>query len=86
MDDEKFVWEYGDQLCIWYGFDVQQTIPYGTPEDVRREVRRVMQVFRRSNRRFLMTTGNASTKDWPVASLEALFDESLQSGTFCQSL
>jgi uroporphyrinogen-III decarboxylase len=31
--------EYGGQLCFWGSMDEQHTLPFGTPEDVRREVR-----------------------------------------------
>ena len=82
MDDAKIARDYGDQICIWYGFDVQQTIPYGTPDEVRREIGRIMKTFWREDGRFLLTMGNGSTKDWPIASLEALFDESLKQGSF----
>jgi uroporphyrinogen decarboxylase len=30
--------QYGDQLCFWGTIDEQQTLPFGTPEDVRGEV------------------------------------------------
>jgi uroporphyrinogen-III decarboxylase len=30
--------EYGDRLCFWGSIDIQQTIPCGTPDDVRNEV------------------------------------------------
>jgi uroporphyrinogen-III decarboxylase len=29
---------FGDRLCFWGSIDVQHTLPYGTPEEVRREV------------------------------------------------
>jgi len=29
---------YGDKLCFWGSVDEQQTLPFGSPEDVRREV------------------------------------------------
>ena len=28
---------FGDKLCFWGTIDEQQTLPFGTPEDVRRE-------------------------------------------------
>jgi uroporphyrinogen decarboxylase len=38
MDPEKLKRDYGNQLCFWGTIDIQQTLPYGTPEDVRAEV------------------------------------------------
>lgn len=80
MDDAAVAAEFGDKLAICYGFDVQQTIPYGSAEDVRREVRRAFDVYRRQDGRFLLTMGNGSTADWPLESLEALFEEALAYG------
>jgi hypothetical protein len=30
---------YGDRLCFWGTVDEQETLPFGNPEDVRREIR-----------------------------------------------
>lgn len=38
MDPVKLKHDYGDRLCFWGSMDIQQTLPFGTPEDVRREV------------------------------------------------
>jgi uroporphyrinogen decarboxylase len=38
MDPERLKREYGDRLCFWGSIDEQRTLPFGTPEDVRREV------------------------------------------------
>jgi len=42
MDDTAALKEkYGDRLTFWGGgCDTQQVLPFGTPEDVRREARR----------------------------------------------
>jgi uroporphyrinogen-III decarboxylase len=39
MDPEKLKREYGENLCFWGSIDIQHTLPFGTPEDVRREVK-----------------------------------------------
>jgi len=38
MDPIKLKNDYGDVLCFWGSMDIQRTIPYGTPDDVRDEV------------------------------------------------
>jgi hypothetical protein len=30
--------KYGRQLCFWGSLDEQRTLPFGTPQEVRREV------------------------------------------------
>ena len=39
MDPVKVKREYGKDLCFWGSIDEQYTLPFGRPEDVRREVR-----------------------------------------------
>lgn len=82
MDEQRIARSYGGQIAIWAGFDVQRTIPYGTPDDVRREVRFLMDAYRREDGRFMLTLGNGATPDTPLASLEALLDEALRYGRF----
>lgn len=77
MDEKKIADKFGDKITIWAGFDVQKTIPFGTPEDVRKEVRFMIDTYSRNDGRFMLTLGNVTTSDTPVESLEALFEESL---------
>ena len=77
MDERHIAKTYGDKLTIWAGFDVQQTIPYGTPEDVRRELRFLIDTYDRPDGRFMLTLGNGATPDTPVESLQALFETAL---------
>jgi uroporphyrinogen decarboxylase len=81
MDEARIARKYGHQICIWAGFDVQRIIPFGTPEEVRREVRFLMDTFHRPDGRMMLTAGNAVKRDCPTASLEALFDEAFKYGT-----
>jgi uroporphyrinogen-III decarboxylase len=38
MDPRRLKREYGRELCFWGSMDEQYTLPFGTPEEVRREV------------------------------------------------
>jgi len=81
MDEKRIAAKYGKDICIWSGFDVQRIIPFGTPEDVRREVRFLMDTFQRREGRMMFTAGNAVKGDCPIESLAALFDEAFKYGT-----
>jgi uroporphyrinogen-III decarboxylase len=39
MSPEDVKKKFGDQLCFWGTIDQQQTLPFGSPSDVRKEVR-----------------------------------------------
>ena len=38
MDPVRLKNDFGDRLCFWGSMDIQQTLPFGTPEDVHDEV------------------------------------------------
>jgi uroporphyrinogen-III decarboxylase len=38
MDPAEVKKKYGQQLCFWGSLDEQHTLPFGSPDDVRREV------------------------------------------------
>jgi len=38
MDPAQLKKEFGDRLCFWGSIDIQQTLPFGTPTQVRNEV------------------------------------------------
>jgi len=38
MDPVRLKNDFGDRMCFWGSMDIQQTLPFGTPEDVRNEV------------------------------------------------
>ena len=77
MDEKEIAEKYGDKICILAGFDVQQTIPFGTVEDVENEVHYLRKTFERPEGRFMLTMGNGSTPDWKLESLDALYRASV---------
>ena len=81
MDEKEIADQFGDKLCIWAGFDVQRIIPYGTAEEVRQEVRFMLDTYQKPEGRLIMAAGNNMTWDTPYDSLEALLDETLKYGT-----
>lgn len=56
---------------------------WATPDEVRREVRFMMDTYRRPEGRFMFTAGNGINGDCPLSSLEALHEEAFNYG--CRS-
>lgn len=75
MDERKIARQFGDKICILAGFDVQKTIPFGSADDVRKEIRYLIDAYRRDEGRLMLTMGNNSTEDWKLESLQALYEE-----------
>ena len=38
MDPARLKSDFGDRMCFWGSMDIQQTLPFGTPQDVNAEV------------------------------------------------
>ncbi len=73
MDPEKLKKEYGDRLCFWGSIDIQQTMPFGSPEDVNKEVRTRLKSIGRGGGLIIGPTHNLQL-DTPLENLWALVD------------
>ena len=80
MDAKSAAEKYQKDICFWAGFDVQQVIPYDTPEQVRVEVHFMIDTYFRKDGRFILTMGNQITPDCKIESLYAVLDESYRYG------
>ena len=45
MDSMSLKSRFGDKVCFWGGIDTQKILPFGTPGQVREEVKRCIDVF-----------------------------------------
>jgi hypothetical protein len=82
MDQVATAGKYGGQIAFWAGLDVQQVIPWGTPDEVRQEVRTLIDAFWRDGEgRMILTAGNGINGDCPLDSLDAFLQEAVEYGT-----
>jgi hypothetical protein len=74
--DPKFLKEkYGDKLVFWGGgVDTQKTLPFGTPGEVRREVRERIETFSPGGG-FVFNTIHNIVAGTPIENVIALFEE-----------
>nr|BAL54275.1 methyltransferase CmuC [uncultured Planctomycetota bacterium] len=74
MDPRMLKEKYGDRLVFWGGgVDTQKTLPFGTPDDVRREVRERIEIFGRGGGFVFNTVHNVQARV-PVENLLALYE------------
>ncbi|HOL21505.1 MAG TPA: uroporphyrinogen decarboxylase family protein [bacterium] len=66
--------EFGEKICFHGGVDVQKTLPYGTVEDVRREVRERIDILGENGGYILAPTHNFQA-DIPVENIIAFYKE-----------
>jgi uroporphyrinogen-III decarboxylase len=80
MDERRIAQRFGGKICFWAGMDCQQILPRGSEQDVRREVRFMIDNYDRPDGGCMMALGNVASSDVPVENLKAMFDESYNYG------
>jgi len=74
MDPKVLKERFGERIVFWGGgVDTQRTLPFGTPDDVRREVRERIATFAPGGGFVFNTIHNVQAKV-PVENLRALYD------------
>ena len=73
MDPRALKERYGDRLCFEGGVSVQKTLPFGTADDVRREVEERIRVLGR-NGGYILGPSHAIQAGTPPENVLALFD------------
>ena len=72
MDHAKINAEFGDKISFHGAISIQQTMPYGSPEDVRNEVKDRMESIAPGGG-FIFCTAHNIQVDTPLENIEALF-------------
>jgi len=73
MDPAELKREFGSRLAFHGGISIQRTLPFGTPEDVRNEVRDRLEALGKGGGYILCTSHNIQA-DTPLSNFEALLD------------
>jgi uroporphyrinogen-III decarboxylase len=73
MDPAEIGRLYGDRLCFWGTLDEQHTLPFGSPDDVRREVRERLTTIGRGGGLILAPTHHVQL-DTPLENLWAMVE------------
>ena len=73
MDRRELKQAFGDRLCFHGSISIQKTLPFGTPEDVRDEVRERFETLGPGGG-FIFCTAHNIQADTPTENVVALFD------------
>ena len=65
--------KYGDRLAFWGGMGIQTTMPFGTPHDVRTEVKRLIETLG-ANGGFMIAPTHVLEPEVPWENILAFFD------------
>jgi uroporphyrinogen decarboxylase len=73
MEPEELYKYYGKQLCFVGGIDTQDLLPNGTPEDVRKEVKRYIEAFHAKEGGYILFPSQSWESCVPIANIEAFY-------------
>jgi uroporphyrinogen decarboxylase len=80
MDVPALVRRYRGRLAFHGGLSTQKTLPYGTPEDVRRDSRNLLELGKDGG--YIFSPAHAVEGDVPLANMLAFIDEALSQPAF----
>lgn len=73
MDVDKVARRFAGRLAFYGGVSTQRTLPYGTPDDVRKEVADRISLFR-EHRGYILAAAHALQRDVPLENVFALLE------------
>ncbi len=73
MDIAALKRDFGDRLTFWGGISTQQTLPFGTPDEVRREARRVRDLMMAGGG-YIFAPAQGIQDDVPPVNVQALLE------------
>lgn len=74
MDPQDLKDAFGDRISFWGGIDTQKILPFGTEDEVRAEVRRIISILGKNGGYVLNSVHNLQP-DVPPENIIAMFDE-----------
>ena len=79
MDIARLKRDFGDRLTFWGALSTQQTLPFGTPDRVRSEARRVRDLMSRGGG-YIFSPAQSVQGDVPIENIVALVEVARESG------
>jgi len=80
MDERAIAAQHGEHISFLAGFDVQQTLRTASPEEVRAEVRFLVDTFDRPDGGLCLAAGNGILPGTPLENVDAFLDEAVVYG------
>ena len=77
MEPERLKEEFGDKICFWGGINSQSVLPFGTPEEVRKETRRIISILGEGGGYVLNSVHNIQP-EVPPENVVAMFEEGMK--------
>jgi uroporphyrinogen decarboxylase len=73
--------EFGDRMAFWGAIDTRDILPFGSPEDVRKEVRRVFDILGKGGG-YVLGSVQTIQAEVPPENIVAMFEEARSYGVY----
>jgi uroporphyrinogen decarboxylase len=80
MDMKELKTEFGDRICFDGAVENQRILPFGTPEEVRAEVRHCIDALASDGTGYILASCHAMQVNTPVENIIAMYDEAWRYG------
>jgi uroporphyrinogen decarboxylase len=80
MDTRELKAEFGSRICFHGGIENQKILPFGTPEDVRAEVRHCIDTLASDGTGYIVCSCHCIQPITPIENIIALYDEAYHYG------
>ena len=77
MEPERLKSEFGDKLCFHGGIDIIKTLPLGSPEDVKKEVRERISILGKDGG-YILESSHHIQSNTPIENIIAMYDMNLR--------
>ena len=74
MEASSLKKDFGKDIVFYGGIDVQQILPFGSEDDVRKEIDRVVKIFSKDGG-YIIASGHGIMSDVPPVNVHAMYDE-----------
>jgi uroporphyrinogen decarboxylase len=81
MEPERLKADFGSRLCFHGGFDTQGVLPFGTPEEIEDEVRRVMDTLK-PNGGYIFSAAHNIQSDVSAQNVLTMYGAARRLGTY----
>jgi len=78
MDVSCLAKEFGGHVCFYGGVDVQGTLIYGKPEDVKNEIHNLIELFGKFNGGYIGSTSHSIMPETPLDNVIAMYETFLE--------
>ena len=81
MEANRLKEKFGGRIVLWGGLDVQEILPYGTPQEVEAEVKRIIEVFSPGGG-YVFSPAHVIQPDVPLENIFTMFDAAVRYGKY----